>query len=218
MTQTWSVDIGALSVMRRANRAGTGSASFTVHGANMGLVTYTGRAREGHTGCETTEWESETSVRCLVGHGARGTRRVVMTVGEHGESVTQAWSVEIGALSVMRRENRAGAGSASVTVHGASMGLVAYTGRAREGHTGCEATEWVEVSCCARITWYSASGDDDGRSRRKRNAVMVGRSCRAQCYAATEPCWNGLNLGHYSRVQHGACHIHWAGPRGTHRV
>ena len=76
----------------------------------------------------------------------------------------------------------------------------------------------VEVSCCARITWYSASGDDDGRSRRKRNAVMVGRSCRAQCYAATEPCWNGLNLGHYSRVQHGACHIHWAGPRGTHRV
>jgi hypothetical protein len=32
----------------------------------MGLVMYTGRAREGHTGYEITEWESETSVRCLV--------------------------------------------------------------------------------------------------------------------------------------------------------
>ena len=34
---------------------------MTVHGASMGLVTYTGRAREGQTGCESTEWESETS-------------------------------------------------------------------------------------------------------------------------------------------------------------
>jgi hypothetical protein len=75
-------------------------------------------------------------------HGARGTRRVTMTVGERGGSVTQVWSVDVGALSVMRRQYRAGTGAASVTVHGASMGLVTYTGWARKGHTGCEATEW----------------------------------------------------------------------------
>jgi hypothetical protein len=90
----------------------------------MGLVTYTGRGREGETGCEATEWQSETSVRCVVTHGARGTRRVVMTVGERGGSVTQGWSVDLGGLSVMRRQNWAGTGSASVTVHGSSMGLV----------------------------------------------------------------------------------------------
>jgi hypothetical protein len=83
-TQGWSVDAGASSGMGRQNRAGTGSASVTVHGASMGLVTYTGRAREGHTGCEATEWESETSARCLVTHGARGTRRLTMTVGQRG--------------------------------------------------------------------------------------------------------------------------------------
>ena len=77
----------------------------------MGLVTYTGRAREGHTGCEATEWESETSVRCMVTHGARGTRRLVMTVGEQGGgSVTQGWSADVGALSVMRGQNAAGTG------------------------------------------------------------------------------------------------------------
>ena len=85
MTEGWSADVAGLSMVRRSNRAGTGSASVTVHGASMGLVTYTGRAREGQTGCEATEWESETSVRCMVAHGARGTRRVVMTVGEREE-------------------------------------------------------------------------------------------------------------------------------------
>ena len=142
VTQAWSVDLGGLSIMRRSNAAGTGSSLITVHGSSLGLVAYTGRARQGHTGCGATEWESETSVRCLVGHGVRGTRRVVMTAGERGGSVTQAWSVDVGGLSVMHRGNRAGTGSTSMTVHGASMGLVTYTGRAREGHTGCEATEW----------------------------------------------------------------------------
>ena len=142
LTQSWSVDVVLTSRLRRLNRAGTGSASVTVHGAGMGLVSYTGRAREGQTGCEATEWESETSMRCMVGHGARGTRRVVMTVGERGGSVSQAWSIEAPGLSITRRGNRAGTGSTSVTVHGASMGLVSYTGRAREGQTGCEATEW----------------------------------------------------------------------------
>ena len=159
VTQGWSADVGALSVMRRQNRAGTGSASVTVHGASMGLVTYTGRAREGHTGCEATEWESETSVRCMVTHGARGTRRLVMTVGERGGgSVTQGWSADVGGLSVMRRQNRAGTGSASVTVHGASMGLVTYTGRAREGHTGCEATEWESETSVRCMVTHGARG------------------------------------------------------------
>eukprot|EP00001_Collodictyon_triciliatum_P158170 27748_6 len=79
--------LGRVSMVRRQNRAGTGSASVTVHGASMGLVALTAMVRSGQTGCEGTEWESETSVRCLVGHGARGTRRVVMTTGERGGCV-----------------------------------------------------------------------------------------------------------------------------------
>ena len=61
-----------MSVMRRSNRAGTGSASVTVHGARLGLVAYTALGRVGQTGCEGTEWESETSVRCLVRTGLGG--------------------------------------------------------------------------------------------------------------------------------------------------
>ena len=81
-------------------------------------------------------------MRCMAGQGALGTRRVVMTVGKQEGSVTQVFSEDVPGLSVMRRQNHAGTGSASVTVHGASMGLATYTGQARNGQTGCEATEW----------------------------------------------------------------------------
>ena len=102
------MDVGALSVMRRQNRAGTGSASVTVHGASMGLVTYTGRAREGHTGCEATEWESETALRCLTFNGVRGTRRVMLTAGQASGSVSQAWSLDSPSLYNLLTERSIG--------------------------------------------------------------------------------------------------------------
>ena len=142
MSQVWSVDAGRASGTHGVNRVGTGSSSVTVHGSGMGLVSYTGHGREGQTGCEGTDWESETSVRCLATHGARGTRRAVMTVGERAGSVSEGWSTDMGGLSVMRRGNGAGTGSASMTVHGSGMGVVGYTARGREGQTGCEGTEW----------------------------------------------------------------------------
>eukprot|EP00961_Rhodomonas_salina_P128340 1729579-Rhodomonas_salina.1 len=69
--------------------AGTGSASVTVHGGSMGGAGgYTGSVQLGGTGCEATAWESETSTRCLAGGVGTGTRRVSMTVGERGASLT----------------------------------------------------------------------------------------------------------------------------------
>ena len=61
-----------------SNRVGTGSVSMTVHGTRIVVVMYTGRSRDDHTRCESTEWSSETSVRCLLGHGAGSTRRSVL--------------------------------------------------------------------------------------------------------------------------------------------
>src|SRR6056300_1765739 len=96
---------------RRQNRAGTGSGSMTVHGSGMGLAGYTARGREGQTGCEGTEWESETSVRCLVGQGAGGTRRGVMTAGQRGGSLTEGGREGAGGECRQRRQNRMGTGA-----------------------------------------------------------------------------------------------------------
>jgi len=148
LSEMFSVDMSGLSVMLRGNHAGTGSAFVTVHGASLGLVAFTAMARLGQTGCGGTEWESETSVRCLVGHGAQGTRRVTVTAGERGGSMSEVFSMDMSGLSMMRRGNHAGTGSTSVTVHGASLGLVALTTLGRIGHTGCEGTEWESRRRC----------------------------------------------------------------------
>ena len=105
MSAAYSVDVGGLSVMTRGNHAGTGSASVTVHGASLGLVAMTAMGRIGHTGCEGTEWESETSVRCLMGHGSRGTRRVSITMEQKSGCMSGAYSVEMASLRVSRRVN-----------------------------------------------------------------------------------------------------------------
>ena len=102
------------------------------------------RAREGQTGCEATEWESETSVRCLASQGGRGDA----TGGDDGGGAgRERDGGVVGGWGWYERdgsgEPEQGQGRRRLTVQGAGMGLVAYTGRAREGQTGCEATEWV---------------------------------------------------------------------------
>jgi hypothetical protein len=161
VTQGCSADITGLSRIRRMNHAGTGSASMTVHGSGIGVVAHTVRGRAGHTGCEGTVWQSETSVRCRDVHGAGGTRRMVLTAWSQGGSVTLGWSLDTAGLSRMRRFNHAGTGSASMTVHGSGMGMVAHTVRGRTGYTGCEGTVWQsETSVRCRV------GHGAGGSRR----------------------------------------------------
>jgi hypothetical protein len=156
LTRVMSIEAIGLSASRRSNAAGTGSAFVTVHGAGLGHAALTGMMRAGQTGCEGTEWESETSMRCLVGHGSRGTRRVTLTAGELSGSMTEALSVDVTGMSAMGRGNAAGTGSAWVTVHGGGLGLQAHTGLVRIGETGCEGTEW-ESETSVRVLTSSGS-------------------------------------------------------------
>ena len=166
------MDVAGISEVVGVNVAAVGGgASVTVHGSSMGKTGYTGRGREGGTGCEGTEWVSDSAVRCRVGEGAGGTRRAVVTAGGRGGSVTDAWSTDVAGMSVKGGVNVVGVGGASVTVHGWSMGKTGYTGRVREGGTGCEGTEWV---CDSSLRCMVSEGR--GGSRR---AVITGGVGRA---------------------------------------
>ena len=138
-----SVDAGSMSAAGRSNRGGTGSASVTVLGSGLGHVASTGLGRLGQTGCEGTEWESETSVRCLVEHGGQGSYRVAITTGEAKGSITELCSSDFSWLWLLRNGNSAGTGSSSMTVYGSALGIGGTTGRGRSGQTRCEETEWV---------------------------------------------------------------------------
>ena len=164
VTDAWSVDGAGMSVVVGINVVGAGGASMTVHGGSMGgRAGYTLRAREGQTGCEATEWVSDSSVRCMVGQSLGGSRRGVVTAGMQSGSVTDAWSVDGAGMSVVVGINVVGAGGASMTVHGGSMGgRAGYTLRAREGQTGCEATEWVSDSSVRCMVGQSLGGSRRG--------------------------------------------------------
>ena len=141
-TSGFSYNSARVSGMLMPNRFATGSAVVTLTGSNIGMTDNTAIPRGGGTRCEMTLWDSDSSTRALMSAGIQGSRRMTITAGARGGTQSEMYSNDVGVISIARSTNSANTGSSSVTVHGASMGLVTYTGRAREGHTGCEATEW----------------------------------------------------------------------------
>eukprot|EP00961_Rhodomonas_salina_P110179 1482974-Rhodomonas_salina.1 len=138
----YSFDDPSLSVLRRANKPATGSVSVTIQGQNYGQIDYTDHSRIGHTGTEATDWESDTSLRCQAAHGIRSTRRLAVTAGVQVGTLTQAMSNDVAAVSNVRRTNRPGTGSASITVQAGNFGHLQFTQQEIAGHTQCEASEW----------------------------------------------------------------------------
>jgi len=106
-------------------------------------VTYTGQIRPGQTGCEATEWESETSVSCLLSGRASSTRRLSITSGDQVYSLSLSWSVDIPAISATFGANVASTGSSRFTVFGIDFISWASTPRLVLSGSAAESSSWV---------------------------------------------------------------------------
>ena len=143
ITQAWSVDLSEMSGMMNMNLGIKVPFAMTMYSASMAMAGYTEKAREGSTGCEGTEWESETSMKCLIlPRNRAGSRRIVMTAGERGGTGSIGVSMDAVGISMTRRSNSAGSGSASVTVHGAGLGFAAFAAMIRGHQVGVRDVEW----------------------------------------------------------------------------
>ena len=157
MTEVVSYNAPALSgVPSRGNTASTGSVSMTVVGNNIAINDYSQTARVGGTTCESSEWESDSSVRCLSAGGVVSTRPVTVTAGVRVGTTTEAASYDVASPSGAVRGNAASTGSVSMTVSGSGMGVSDYTGSARVGGTACETTLGWESDSSVRC--LSAGG------------------------------------------------------------
>jgi hypothetical protein len=150
-TEIASYDVPMLSSVRRSNRAMTGSASITVEGLNFYNEDYTSSIRMGFTAAESTEWESDTSLRARSPQSTlHGTRRLAVTAGQRVGTQTEVFSWDLPSLSSVQMGNRASTGSTSVTIQGHAFSEVGLTFGARIGHTSCESSEWesdTQVRC-----------------------------------------------------------------------
>ena len=137
-TEIASYDVPMLSSVRRSNRAMTGSASITVEGLNFYNEDYTSSIRMGFTAAESTEWESDTSLRARSPQSTlHGTRRLAVTAGQRVGTQTEVFSWDLPSLSSVQMGNRASTGSTSVTIQGHAFSEVGLTFGARIGHTSC---------------------------------------------------------------------------------
>mmetsp|Transcript_29238 Transcript_29238/g.45802 ORF Transcript_29238/g.45802 Transcript_29238/m.45802 type:complete len:574 (+) Transcript_29238:293-2014(+) len=142
---------------------GTGSSSLTVHGSSFGMEEYSGRSRVGVTGCEATAWASETSIWCDVKSLGWGCLRVLVTVQSQTKSMSNAMSADTVGMSGLGRINVCSTGSASVTVHGRSLGAGMYSGISRIGGSGSERTLWEsETTMQCQVGASSRSGSQQG--------------------------------------------------------
>ena len=114
----------------------------------LGLVAFTALGRVGQTGCEGTEWESETSVRCLRGSGFSRSRRMVVSCVSSLSSASDIVSFDsVGLLTLAGRKgvlsvyNLISVGSEIVSVLGVHFACASPS--ARFGFTAVERTVWT---------------------------------------------------------------------------
>ena len=140
---------------------------MTVLGGSVGMA---GSAvlMSGLSGCEATEWISDSAIRCKVEQSSAMSRRIRLSVGNLAGSLSASFSFASSAVSVLQRRNTASTGSASITVGGSGLGTRAWSLRVRLGDSVCEATEWVSDSAVRSMSAYS------GRPDSRRIAVTIG--------------------------------------------
>ena len=149
------------------NRPASGSMSLTMRGSHFGAVSWTTAVRVGPSGCESTEWTSDTLVRCRGGQAVGGSLRASVSAGTATGSATEGLSAMEGSLSSSQRQNMGASGSVSVTIYGSGFELGVESGSARMSWSSCESSRWVSDT-----SLQCRTGRQDGGSQRA--AVTMG--------------------------------------------
>ena len=161
-TEAWSRDGVAVSAASGTNGGcgGVGGTPTTaVAGQGLGGRDGTVRGRVGASGCESSVWTSDTSARCLEGHGGGGSRGASVTASGAQGSVSGAVSMDAGGGAAVAggAANGLGAQDTSWDVvlgTGATGDGRSWTVRGRVGGSGAQASVWsgdTAVTCRAEM-------------------------------------------------------------------
>ncbi|KAJ1478607.1 hypothetical protein T484DRAFT_1904312, partial [Baffinella frigidus] len=98
--------------------------------------------RVGVSACERAVWLSDSSLLCRASFGVGRSLRVAVTTSLLSSTITEAVSYEMVGFAPGLKGNVRVDGGGSVVLTGRD-GAVAYSARARVGHTACETSAWV---------------------------------------------------------------------------
>ena len=164
--------------------------SVFIVGENFDLTGYTNRGKILSSVCESTQWLSNSLIRCRVSAGVMASRSATITAGCGTTGSSSArFSYDIPNISDSRMMNGPSLpGVFRVTVRGANMGVVSFTVRERGGQSACENTFWSSSSSisgkpAAGIPAVSVQGSNlPGETFRATVGVQVGSRLSAFSY------------------------------------
>ena len=129
-----------------ANHPSTGSIIISLYGAFFSTIDHSTQGRLGSTSCESSAWESETSILCRQGRGRGASAHLTITTGILLSSASQTASYDVPVIHRALATNCPATGYCVVEVHGSGFGSADFSPTARIGRTGCMATPWTSQS------------------------------------------------------------------------
>jgi len=188
-TNVFSSDTSIVQIAtHNNNRATTGSTSVIVRGAGYGPIAFTIVMRVGATGCEATQWESDTEVYCMVTQGIRSSQQLSITGGILSSSTSSIFSFEGAVASSLLPSNAQATGSVFVTIMSIALGVTANSEGVRAGLSVSESTTWMSTSsvACRKSSGFQSS---------KRLHITVAPHCGSVTHAIS---YNTASISAYT--------------------
>eukprot|EP00960_Hanusia_phi_P023779 701518-Hanusia_phi.AAC.1 len=113
------------------NTPNTGASIMTIFGSGLGSSEYSGQAQIGNSACESSTWESETSVACMVGAGEQTSMSAIVTILTHKGTTTNLVTYETPEISLQTKSNVERKGAEYISLIGAGLGTEGYSGEGR---------------------------------------------------------------------------------------
>ena len=158
MTTLMSYDAASMSTMTAINVPVTASTVISVSGSHMSQVDGSPRARLSRTACEASEWRSASSLLCVSGAGAGGSRRAVVSVGLQIGSASAVASYDAMMSVYINTTNVAATAFALVTISGNNMGTQDLSFRSRVGGSAAVRGSWTSDSAVISLVAAGARG------------------------------------------------------------
>eukprot|EP00960_Hanusia_phi_P015751 463943-Hanusia_phi.AAC.1 len=84
----------------------------------MALADHTVQVRDKHSGCESTSWMTDSSVKCFAGGSVSVTHRFLVSIQNNAGTVTETFSIDRAIQSSSMAANQHTTGTVSLTVQG----------------------------------------------------------------------------------------------------
>ena len=131
-----------------ANQPGRGNTvGLTMFGSDFGVFETSLAGRFGPTACESSQWTSDSTLRCLVAAGTFASLSAAVTVAHAVDSASMVVSYDMPRLASVKSVSHVN--STVLIAKGSNMGTFQASQAARSAATACEATEWISDTMLA---------------------------------------------------------------------